>query len=146
MDGLQNFELTYTVDSQKEEELESVKLRNDPGSESNVQDLISLPYLHEPAILFCLERRYNTGNIYTYTGPILIALNPFQRLPLYTSEILDSYYKAGLLKAQGIETSEALPPHVFAIADAAYVHFLYKFQKFLFVHSTCGCYLTDIGP
>ena len=98
----------------------NIKLRNDPKEESQVSNLISLPYLHEPAILFCLERRYAKGDIYTYTGPILIAINPFQRLPLYTSETLDSYYNAGLLKAQGLESSEQLPPHVFAIADSAY--------------------------
>ena len=85
-----------------------------------MSNLISLPYLHEPAILFCLERRYVKGDIYTNTGPILIAINPFKRLPLYTSEILDSYYNAGLLRAQGFEHSEGLPPHVFAIADNAY--------------------------
>ena len=150
-DGL-SFELK--IDSDKD--IDCLKLRNDP-SESDVENLISLPYLHEPAILFCLERRYKQGSIYTYTGPILIALNPFQRLPLYTPVILQSYYNAGLLKgqvipqnivprlsvslsfyiyiymymsfillsylsffpSQGIE-SDPLPPHVFAIADAAY--------------------------
>jgi myosin heavy subunit len=92
---------------------ESVKLRNDAEG-SEVANLISLPYLHEPAILFCLERRYHSGDIYTYTGPILIAINPFQRLNIYTPQILASYFDAGLMRSQGIEASE-LPPHVFAI-------------------------------
>ena len=85
-----------------------------------VEDLINLPYLHEPAILHCLQNRYVGGNIYTNTGPILIALNPFKTVPLYTPQILESYYNFGLLKSQGIEGCRALPPHVYAVADAAY--------------------------
>lgn len=70
--------------------------------------------------MFCLEDRYSKGLIYTYTGPILIALNPFKRLPLYSDEILQSYYNLGLLKSQGIEAGAPLSPHIYAIADAAY--------------------------
>ena len=82
--------------------------------------MINLPHLHEPAILHCLQNRYEDGNIYTYTGPILIALNPFKYLPLYSSHILESYYNCGLLKSQGIDVGRPLPPHVYAVADAAY--------------------------
>ena len=32
------------------------------------------------------EVRFTEGNIYTFTGPILIAVNPFQKLPLYTNK------------------------------------------------------------
>jgi len=109
----------FRFENEADIEVESVKLRNDP-SESCVENLISLPYLHEPAILYCLQQRYEKGDIYTYTGPILIALNPFKRLPLYSDNILETYYNAGLLKSQGIENSFNLAPHVFAIADAAY--------------------------
>jgi len=86
----------------------------------DVDNLISLPYLHEPAILCCLQQRYSLSDIYTYTGPILIAMNPFKRVPLYTNQILEVYYNEGLLKSQGIESGNHLPPHVYAIADAAY--------------------------
>lgn len=65
------------------------------------QDLITLPHLHEPAILHSLWERFNHGDIYTFTGPILIAVNPFKRLPLYTEEKLMTYYEHGLLATQG---------------------------------------------
>jgi myosin-5 len=100
-------------------DLDNVKLRND-ASESDVENLINLPYLHEPALLYCLEARYVDGNIYTYTGPILIAMNPFKIVPLYTSKILETYYHDGLMRSQGINTTTVLPPHLYAIADAAY--------------------------
>lgn len=60
------------------EEFELVKLRNavddDPESCRGVEDLITLNHLHEPAILTCLQGRFESNLIYTNTGPILIAV------------------------------------------------------------------------
>jgi myosin heavy subunit len=112
----------FLLNDESNNELENIKLRNDL-SENHVENLINLPYLHEPAILHCLQERYYEGDIYTYTGPILIAVNPFKTVPLYTSQILESYYNFGLMKSQGILASSTLPslaPHVYAVADAAY--------------------------
>ena len=108
-----------------------VKLRNvreaerlgDDEADVDVQDLIHLPHLHEPAILHSLHQRFSRGDIYTNTGPILIAVNPFKRLPgLYERERLSAYYSMGLLRSQGValEGDSGLAPHVFGVADAAY--------------------------
>lgn len=102
-----------------DEEISTLKLRN-LASESSIENLINLPYLHEPAILYCLQERFYDGEIYTYTGPILISVNPFKKLPLYSSDKLQIYYNSGLLKSQGVNVGNPLPPHVYAIADAAY--------------------------
>lgn len=37
-----------------------------------------LSFLHEPGVLGNLSTRYSQQQIYTYTGSILIALNPFR--------------------------------------------------------------------
>ena len=110
--------------SAADKELDSIKLQNEESA-GNVNDLINLPFLHEPSILHCLQNRYVESTIYTFTGPILIAINPFKVVPLYTSQILESYYNAGLMKSQGIDGGSInkglqLGPHVFSIADAAY--------------------------
>ncbi|KAJ8485783.1 hypothetical protein OPV22_018268 [Ensete ventricosum] len=77
-----------------------------------VDDMTKLSYLHEPGVLQNLGTRYQLNEIYTYTGNILIAINPFQRLPhLYDSHMMIQY--------KGARLGE-LSPHVFAVADVAY--------------------------
>ncbi|KAK4407291.1 Myosin-8 [Sesamum angolense] len=77
-----------------------------------VDDMTKLAYLHEPGVLDNLKSRYDISEIYTYTGNILIAVNPFQRLPhLYDSHMMAQY--------KGAAFGE-LSPHPFAVADAAY--------------------------
>jgi len=77
-----------------------------------VDDMTKLAYLHEPGVLHNLSTRYGLDEIYTYTGSILIAINPFKRVPhLYDSQMMEQYKGA---------TFGELSPHVFAVADAAY--------------------------
>ena len=44
---------------------------------AGVEDMTKLDYLHEPALLNNLRRRFGRDQLYTYTGRILIATNPF---------------------------------------------------------------------
>jgi myosin heavy subunit len=81
---------------------------------SEVANLIKLNDLREEAILHNLRIRYIEDKIYTYVSSILISVNPFKLLPLYTPEVLDSYR----------QSSSSLPPHVFAIAFNAYERML----------------------
>ncbi|KAJ3695455.1 hypothetical protein LUZ60_000832 [Juncus effusus] len=77
-----------------------------------VDDMTKLSYLHEPGVLQNLATRYELNEIYTYTGNILIAVNPFQKLPnIYSSKMMEQY--------KGAQFGE-LSPHVFAVADVAY--------------------------
>lgn len=86
-------------------------LRNPPILEAT-EDLTSLSYLNEPAVLHAIKVRYSQLNIYTYSGIVLIATNPFQKVDqLYSSDIIQAY--SG--KSRG-----ELEPHLFAIAEDAY--------------------------
>ena len=79
------------------------------------EDLTELEQLHEPAVVYCLHHRYQNDIIYTYTGKILLALNPFRPLELYGEEVMQRYWQAGrLLK------DRRPPPHIYAIAEDAY--------------------------
>nr|AHI45151.1 myosin [Zea mays] len=77
-----------------------------------IDDMTRLSYLHEPGVLNNLAVRYAKNIIYTYTGNILIAINPFQSLPHLSEPRTMEKYK-------GANFGE-LDPHVFAIADVSY--------------------------
>ncbi|CAA0815254.1 Myosin-6 [Striga hermonthica] len=71
-----------------------------------VDDMTKLAYLHEPGVLHNLKSRYDINEIYTYTGSILIAVNPFQRLPhLYDSHMMAQYKGAAFGVSQSILVS-----------------------------------------
>jgi myosin-5 len=95
-------------------------LSDDDRAEGRDDDLINLPHLHEPAILHAVHERFKHDRIYTYTGPVLIAVNPFQRLPLYTEKLLEAYRRDGLLRSQSLQPEQRLAPHVYSIADRSY--------------------------
>eukprot|EP00427_Karlodinium_veneficum_P009223 CAMPEP_0169080892 /NCGR_PEP_ID=MMETSP1015-20121227/10721_1 /TAXON_ID=342587 /ORGANISM="Karlodinium micrum, Strain CCMP2283" /LENGTH=1694 /DNA_ID=CAMNT_0009140647 /DNA_START=1 /DNA_END=5085 /DNA_ORIENTATION=+ len=76
-----------------------------------LDDLTQLTHLHEPAVLSSLQNRFDVDKIYTFTGPILIALNPFKLIRgLYDEELLRSF----------ISTTPSTKPHVFNTANAAF--------------------------
>eukprot|EP00873_Tetraselmis_striata_P040360 jgi/Tetstr1/460624/TSEL_005822.t1 len=77
-----------------------------------VEDMTKLAYLNEPGVLHNLADRYTLDDIYTYTGTILIAINPFQNLAhMYGPQMMMEY--------KGVDLGE-LSPHVYAIADNAF--------------------------
>jgi myosin-5 len=104
-------------------------LRNPPLLET-ADDLATLSHLNEPSgecsltshidlhlfsclgsVLHTIRNRYAQHSIYTYSGIVLIAVNPFQRVTLYGPEIIQAY--SGRRRGD-------LEPHLFAIAEDAY--------------------------
>ena len=98
-----------------------------------VNNMDELVYLHQASVLNNVRKRFAKDVIYTYTGPILIAVNPFKQLPLYSPDTMQEYHSvAELAQPQqddaftGGDSSNAvaremacvakLPPHCFATA------------------------------
>jgi len=95
-----------------------------------VDDLTQLPFLHEPALLQAsityiflkkhpllahilhqtLQERFSCDRIYSFSGPILIAVNPYKSLPIYSAHQIRSC----------ASNAHRRVPHVFSIADQAY--------------------------
>ncbi|PHT60094.1 Myosin-17, partial [Capsicum baccatum] len=92
--------------------ISSIYPKDTEAPPAGVDDMTKLAYLHEPGVLNNLACRYSLNEIYTYTGNILIAVNPFRRLPhLYDTHMMQQYKGAPLGE---------LSPHLFAVADACY--------------------------
>jgi len=95
---------------------EEGKLLMGNSFEKPPDDLITMTHLHEPAVVYSLEKRFNEDVIYTATGPMLIAINPFKIIgTMYDEDKMKTYWRIG----EGIDMQK-LEPHIFGFADAAF--------------------------
>lgn len=80
-----------------------------PSALESADDFLTLPNLDEPNILHSLRVRYWAGHVYSNTGPILIAVNPWRSVDIYNINVLEAY-KAG----------RSSSPHIFGLATKAF--------------------------
>ncbi|XP_049577986.1 unconventional myosin-Va isoform X1 [Syngnathus scovelli] len=86
-------------------------LRN-PNILVGENDLTALSYLNEPAVLHNIKVRFiDSKLIYTYCGIVLVAVNPYESLPIYEADIIHAY--------RGQDMAD-MDPHIFAVAEEAY--------------------------
>ncbi|NXV73882.1 MYO1A protein, partial [Atlantisia rogersi] len=76
-----------------------------------VGDLVLLDPLTEESLLSTLQERFRRSDIYTYIGNVVISVNPYRSLPIYTPEKVQEYRNCNFF---------AVNPHIYAIADDAY--------------------------
>ncbi|CAI4712504.1 CMF_collapsed_G0043040.mRNA.1.CDS.1 [Saccharomyces cerevisiae] len=79
--------------------------------EVGVSDLTLLSKISDEAINENLKKRFLNATIYTYIGHVLISVNPFRDLGIYTDAVMNEYKGKNRLE---------VPPHVFAIAESMY--------------------------
>jgi len=87
---------------------------------SGVDDMVLLSKITESSIVENLKKRFMDDCIYTYIGPVLISVNPFKQLPIYTGREIDQY--------QGAASYEN-PPHVYALSDDMYRNMLIDMEN-----------------
>jgi len=75
----------------------------DPESLQGMQNMVALKQLNDASILHNLRIRFFANEIYTGIGTILVSVNPFKILPLYTPKVLEGFVEKGSAKN---------PPHV----------------------------------
>ncbi|KAJ5179629.1 hypothetical protein N7492_002839 [Penicillium capsulatum] len=80
------------------------------------EDLTNLSHLNEPAVLQAIKLRYAQKEIYTYSGIVLIATNPFARV--------DSLYVPQMVQVYAGKQRASQAPHLFAIAEEAFADML----------------------
>ncbi|KAH8110940.1 myosin I, partial [Phellopilus nigrolimitatus] len=84
-----------------------------PPKFDRVDDIADLTFLNEASVVHNLRLRYGSGAIYTYSSLFLVAINPYQSLPLYSDAIVQQYRN---------KRRDENPPHIFAVAERAWVH------------------------
>ncbi|KAM4705559.1 unconventional myosin-Ig-like [Rhinophrynus dorsalis] len=81
------------------------------GLEFGKADFVLLDQVTMEDFMDNLRLRFERGRIYTYIGEVVVSVNPYRSMDLYGKEMIE-YYKDRELYER--------PPHLYAIADAAY--------------------------
>ncbi|XP_044071554.1 unconventional myosin-Ib isoform X11 [Siniperca chuatsi] len=76
-----------------------------------VGDMVLLEPLSEDSFLENLRNRFDHNEIYTYIGSVVISMNPYRSLPIYTPDKVEEYRNRNFYE---------LSPHIYALADEAY--------------------------
>uniref|UniRef100_A0A034W101 Myosin-IB n=2 Tax=Bactrocera dorsalis TaxID=27457 RepID=A0A034W101_BACDO len=79
---------------------------------AGVQDFVLLENIQsEEAFIGNLRKRFQENLIYTYIGQVLISVNPYKQLPIYSDNDIKEYRNKHFYE---------IPPHVFAVTDNAF--------------------------
>ncbi|KAI9506281.1 P-loop containing nucleoside triphosphate hydrolase protein [Coemansia spiralis] len=103
--------------------------------QAGVSDMTMLSKINNQAINENLKKRFENADIYTYIGNVLISVNPFRDLGIYTHEVLKSYENKNRME---------LPPHVYAIAEGAFRNMVaYKESQCVIISGESGAGKTE---
>ena len=96
-------------------------LPRNPPEIVRIPNLIKHQFLHEASMLESLQARFDAEEIYTYSGPVIISVNPFKRLPIYSDEQVAKYKE--------IQEDDDSSPHVFHVAQRAFGKLIHEGQS-----------------
>ncbi|XP_030747768.1 unconventional myosin-Ib [Sitophilus oryzae] len=74
-------------------------------------DTVLLESLTEDSFIANLQQRFKRDHIYTYIGNVLVSVNPYRKLALYSTDLVETYVRRAPFQ---------LPPHIYGVAESAY--------------------------
>lgn len=87
--------------------------------EDGVPDLAMMSDITDQGININLKTRYKRDQIYTFSGSILIAVNPYRQLDIYNSNWINRY------REQKLDRND---PHIFALTESMYNNLVWQNQ------------------
>uniref|UniRef100_A0A2R9AJD2 Unconventional myosin-XVI n=1 Tax=Pan paniscus TaxID=9597 RepID=A0A2R9AJD2_PANPA len=85
-------------------------------------DLATLSELNDGSLLYEIQKRFGNNQIYTFIGDILLLVNPYKELPIYSSMVSQLYFSSSG------KLCSSLPPHLFSCVERAF-HQLFREQR-----------------
>lgn len=92
---------------------------NDKSLLDTASDLTALTFLEEPNVLHSLDCRFAKNEIYSSIAGIMIAVNPYCSLPIYSKLSMKQYHSG----------ARNLPPHIYSIAEVSFSALTAPFNK-----------------
>ena len=95
-------------------------------------DFILLDDISEDSFMKNLQERFENARIYTYIGETVVSINPYRELDIYNDKTVEEYRNREIFER---------PPHVFALADAAFQDMKWR-QKNACIVISGLCFIT----
>ncbi|XP_051881505.1 unconventional myosin-XVI [Pristis pectinata] len=85
-------------------------------------DLSTLSELTDRSLLYEIQKRFSNNQIYTYIGHILLLVNPYKELSIYSTMVTQLY------RSSTGKLCSSLPPHIFSCTERA-LHMMWQEQR-----------------
>ena len=111
-------------DSPEVEDEKEPPYQANPKSMDGVPDLSMLVYMEMKNVLYNCEHRYNKMTrkyCYTSVSTILLAINPYERLPIYGQDVINEFHEA--------QKKGRLPsgrPHPYGVSERSYMRMIQR--------------------
>jgi len=81
--------------------------------EVEVSDFVMMDDINEQSMMNLLKERYAKDKIYTLIRDVVVSVNPYKKLDIYSDKYIDRYRGKNIYE---------LPPHIYSVADTAFLN------------------------
>ncbi|ORX51799.1 hypothetical protein BCR36DRAFT_582836 [Piromyces finnis] len=81
--------------------------------EIEVSDFVMMNDITEQSMMELLKKRFENDKIYTLIRDVVVSVNPYKKLDIYSEKYIDRYRGKNIYE---------LPPHIYSVADTAFLN------------------------